>query len=220
MQNVSLMAWTWREWRRSPAAWLCLLLAATFGPICLLVLPDGIAGRLPPNVQQIDSIWYLSSYFGILAGLWLATRGEALWSELGRTRMAGLAFVGLAGFGLAHGLAALGALRALGSADWSLGLPSLLSVGHWAALGAFVHSTELKLGPKWILLSALGWWIPAMLEVAPEWDRLRWLLGPDRHFETLIQPTETSVRVLVDTIPIGAWWIAAALLPTRSAFRQ
>ncbi len=220
MQNTLLMAWAWREWRRCPPAWLCLLLAAAVGPICLLALPEGIASRWMPNGQQIDSIWYLSSYFGVLTGLWLAARGKALWSELGRTRMASLAIVGLAGFGLVHGLAALGCLRVLGSVDWARGLPALLCVGHWAALGAFVHCTELGLGPKWILLSVLGWWIPALLGVAPEWDRLRWLLGPARHFETLIQPTETSVRVLVDTIPIGAWWIAAALLPTRSASRQ
>lgn len=220
MQVMALMAWAWREWRRCPPAWLCLLLAAATGPICLLALPDGIVSRWMPSGNQIDSIWYLSSYLGAVSGLLLAARGQALWSEIGRAGKARLAIVGLAGFGLVHGLAALGALRAFGSVDWARGLPALLCVGHWAALGAFVQCTELRLGPKCILLSALGWWIPALFGIAPEWDRLRWLLGPARHFEALIQPSETSVRVLVDTIPIGAWWIAAALLPTRSAFRQ
>ena len=209
-----------REWRRSAPAWLLCLLATTIGPICLLALPEGIASRWMPTTQQIGSIWYLSSYLGVAAGILLAARGEALWNEVSRVRMAALAFVGLAGLGSLHGFAALGAVRSIGPAAWPEALPALLCVGHWAALGVFVQCTALKFGPKWILLSALGWWIPALLGVAHEWDRLRWLLGPARHLETLIQPTETSVRVLVDTIPIGAWWVAAALLPTRSAFRQ
>ncbi len=220
MRNLALMAWIVREWRRSAPAWALWLFATAIGPICLLGFPEGISNRWAANGIQFDSIWYLSSYCGVLAGIWLAARGEALWAELGRTRMAGLAFAGLAGLGLLHGVAAIGALRLLGAGPWLGGLPALLCVGHWAALGVFVQCTGLNFGPKWILLSALGWWIPALLAAAPEWDLLRWLLGPARHLETLIQPTETSVRVLVDTIPIGAWWIAAALLPTRSAFRK
>lgn len=220
MRTIALMAWTGREWRRSAIAWILCLFAAAIGPICLLAMPEGIASKLTANGRQIGSIWYLSSYCGVLVGVLLAAHGESLWVELDSVRLAGLAFAGFVCAGLLHGLAAIGALRVFGAEAWPVGLQALLCVGHWAALAAFVHCTQLKLGPKWILLSALGWWIPALLAAAPGWDHVRWLLSPARHLETLIQPAETSVRVLVDTIPIGAWWVAAALLPTRSAFRQ
>jgi hypothetical protein len=111
-------------------------------------------------------------------------------------------------------------MRIVAPLEGWLWLPALLCAAHWAALGTFVQATAWPLASKWLALTCLGWWIPALLQGAPEWDRLRWTLSPERHFQAGISPIETSSGALVDTIPLVAWWVAAALVPTRSAFKR
>lgn len=220
MRYQALTTWIGREWRRNATTWLLALGAASLGPLFVVTLPWAVVGNGALNESHLDSIWYLSTYFGLLAGLALLARAGTIWAELGAQPQAVFAGLWLLACSVAHGLLALLTLAALVPLEWpSLGALALCAA-HWAALGTFVQRSGLGLGAKWILLSALGWWIPALLGDQPGWDRARWLLAPDRHFEVLISSTETSVRVLVDTIPIGAWWVAAALLPSRSAFRR
>ena len=220
MLLLALGRWTGREWRRSATAWLLLLGPMLVGPICLLSLPWNIVGDGYSNAVYCGPIWYLSSYSGALVGILLMAHAGTIWWELGPLRQVWLALVVLTACALFYGCAAACTLLALGSAwvaDW---WPALLCTAHWSALGAFVQRTSLGLGAKCFLLSSLGWWIPALVGTAPGWNRLHWLLGPGNHLGLKAVPSETPLGVFVDTIPIFAWWVAAALLPTRSAFRR
>lgn len=119
-----------------------------------------------------------------------------------------------------HGLLAILSVRAFGPLEGLLWPSALLCAAHWSALGIFVQRFRWPIVGKWIALTCLGWWIPALLTGANAWERVSWALAPVRHVEFHTQSVETSLAVLVDTIPLVAWWVAAALLPTPRAIKR
>lgn len=215
-----LARWIGREWLRCPWAWLLALAALLVGPLCSLASPLGITSDRALNALYLDSIWFLSSYCGALAAFLLLDRAPGLWEELGPLRQASIAWCAIALFGLLHAGLGLGIYRWLhpeGSFD---GLGGLLCIAHWASLGAFLQRLPLPLPARAIGLTLLGWWIPALLAGSEATERLVWLLGPARHLGLSPVVAETSLGVLADTMPIVAWWLATALLTTRSALRR
>ena len=167
MRHLALSLWVGREWCRSATAWSLGLAAVSLGPLCLLAAPWGIVGADTLNDVYFSSYWYLSSYIGVVVGLALFARAGVVLSELGSGLQLVVAVAALGLLSLSHGLAALAALRILGVVGRPAWWPGLLCVAHWSALGAFVQRTPTKLGTKWLVLSGLGWWIPALLAGVP-----------------------------------------------------
>jgi hypothetical protein len=212
--------WLAREWLRTRWAWVLALLSAGLGPVCSVASPIAILDDGSLSDAYLNSIWYLSAYFGALTGLLLFSRAGEVWNELSAATQAALGFGVIAGLGLLHGAMGVVPYRWLGAAGSTNWWGTCLCIAHWAALGSFLQRLPLQLSARCIALSLLGWWIPALLAGSPDWERLRWILSPARHLEPSSVVSETSLGLLVDTMPIVAWWIATALLPTRSVSRR
>ncbi|HTF89164.1 MAG TPA: hypothetical protein VK843_12195 [Planctomycetota bacterium] len=168
----------------------------------------------------MGSLWFLSTYLGAIIGLVLLSRAGALWNELGLGSQVWLGGLVMFTVCIVYGAAAIVPLRLF---EASAGLPAAsfwLCAGHWAALATCIQRSGWSVAAKLIAMTCLGWWMPALLDGAAGWERLRWALAPQRHLDVGGQSIETSLGVLVDTIPVVAWWVAAALLPTRSAFKR
>jgi len=215
-----MLRWLAREWVRNPWAWLLALLAILLGPISWLASPIGITTAGTATGVYLQSQWFLSAYLGAIAALLLCSRAGDVWEELGPIAQAGLAGGVAALLGLLHASLAVApyAWQEGGQAPASVG--GILVVAHWAALTAFLQRLPWPLAARCVGLTLLGWWIPALLAADSDWQRLRWILGPARHLELSMAVGETPRGVLADTIPVLAWWVAAALLPPRSAFRR
>lgn len=212
--------WLAREWMRSRWTWLLAGLAALLGPLCGLAGPIGITTEGTSTSAYLGAQWFLSAYFGAIAALVLGCRAGDLWDELGAWAQAAVGWGAASLLGLMHAVLAVAPTGGLGAAQAWTSLGGLLCVAHWAALTTFVQRLPLSLAARCIGLSLLGWWIPALLAADLGWERLRWALGPARHLELSSSVGETLGGLLADTIPILAWWVAAALLPPRSASRR
>src|SRR5690349_15037808 len=212
MDSGVLARWMFREGARSPATWTLLI------GVGLLALALGLAGPLgilesgPVNGQYVASIWFLSAYIGALVGLMLLDRVGGLWDEIPERRQLWLGGLLILAASLVFACAGTSPLMALGRESLPL-VGALLCLAHWSAQASFLQRSDLSLTGKCIALACLGWWIPALLESSTSSARLEWALSPERHLEPRTAATETSVGALVDTIPIVAWWVAAALLP-------
>ena len=220
MQLAVVARWGVRAWLQSGIAWLLAALALLIGPLSLLSAPWGIVEHQGSNGRYVASIWYVSCYLGAAGGLVLLGRAGGIWNELGRGRQVLVAAVILAALSVGHGLLSLGSLAVLGEQASLPKLQALACAVHWAVIGAFVQRTQFSTAEKLVGISALGWWLPALLGGASGWERLRWLFGPECRLEAAASASQTSLSALVDTIPLVAWWVAAALLPTRSALRR
>ena len=196
------------------------LASGLMGPFCSLASPLGITTARLVEGGYLHSLWFLSSYLGALAGLVVCTRTGGLWDELGSWGQAVFASAAIGGLSLLHASLAVSpylAFHDVGTWSWLCGI---VCVGHWAALGCFLQRMPLSLASRGIALTLLGWWLPAWLAADAGWERVRWVLAPARHLELDLRAVETPGRVLADTIPIVAWWVATALLPPRSALRR
>ncbi len=220
MDPVVLGRWMQREWLKALPAPLALPAVALLGPLVAISRPWGIASDRASSDSYVCSIWYLSALVGATVGLWLLARGETVWAEMGALKRCWASTWVLAIATSVHALVALGSTAATVGAVVVPWVAFLMCVAHWVSLGVFAHRTNLGPVGSWVLLLALGWWTPALLPEGLSWDRASWLLDPARHLALGFEPLETSIRVLVDTMPIVAWWVAAALLPTRSGHRR
>ena len=220
MSLIVVVRWMFREWGRSATALALSLVALVLGPICLLASPLGISSSRESDGSYLGSISYLSSFFGAMTGLHLLSKAGVLWGELGAFPQA---FVSGGVLSIATVVfSALAVVPILGyetGIEWSWGTGVFCAL-HWAAIACLLQRTPLELAGKCICLALLGWWIPAVLPDTGDWERVRWVLGPGRHFEAALDAGATSLGVLADTIPLVAWWVAAALLPTQDALRR
>jgi hypothetical protein len=181
------------------------------------IVTDGSTGA------QFGQIWFVFTFIGASVGLTLLARTGAIWSELEPTAQSGIAAVVLLFLATFHGLLGLVPVSLVGGAHALVrllpeGWGALLCAAHWSALAVFAQRVSLPPSGKLLALACVGWWLPALVSDLPAWERMTWALSPARHLES--RAFETSFGRLVDTIPILAWWVAAALLPTRSAFKR
>ena len=220
MPPLVLARWLAREWPRNRWAWLLGSAALLMGPLTWLASPIGITTDGLSSGFYIASIWFLSSYCGALVGLIILCRAGRIWDELTALAQTSLAWLVILALGMIHASLAVAPYCWLAEGASANAWGGLLCISHWAALAAFLQRAPLGFPARCIGLTLLGWWIPALLAGAEGWQRVAWILGPARHLEVAGPPTDISLGVLADTIPIVAWWVATALLPTRSAFRR
>jgi len=219
MEIVSAARWMVREGVRTPLSWILGASLALLGLSLGAASPLGILAGGNLNNSYLGSIWFLSSYCGAIVGLLLLDRAGSVWDELSLARQVWVGGLLLVAVSTIYGCAGILPLRLFGPEllPWS---GALLCAAHWSAQASFVQRIGSSLPGKCIALACLGWWIPAVLGSSPAWARVDWVLSPERHLEAHAGSIETSVGALVDTIPIVAWWVAAALLPTRTALKR
>jgi hypothetical protein len=218
MELQVFAGWMAREVARRPVHWFIVLGLALLAPAMAVIWPVGILSAGTSSGLYMGSIVFISSLCGAVLGLLVLSRAEPIWSEFGTLFQASS---GLLFLGSTIGICCLAGLVPA----FVVGLPlgdlegTLLCAGHWAVLATFALRLPGGLVGRCIVLTCLGWGIPALLAGAASWERVRWLLSPERHLEATAAAIETSLESLVDTIPLVGWWLAAALLPTRSAIK-
>ncbi len=220
MSLAGLALWGSREWTRSGPSWALLALSLLLGPSILLATPWGVVQETGATGSLVGSIWYLSTLLGSIGGLVLLDRGRGLWAELGPGSLTAVGGGVLLVVALVHGIAAQLAVSALGAAPAISWQGGIACAGHWAAVGTFAFRVLGGTFPRACLLLGACWWLPAAVGDGGAWERLLWLFDPARHLALTQGGPATPVTSLVDTIPLVAWWVAAALLPTRSVFRR
>ena len=214
-----MQAWTFVRWaprllRNQPMAWVALALCALLWLAIRTLSVYGITTKDASSWSYAYDVAFIASALG--SGVASALLGRHRWlaSQLSGGSRSRAEFLALWGCAAAFQAASLILPVSLAGLPVLSMLPALfLTSLHWSALGLALLRMPISAPLRPLVLWALGWWLPALLQDS-SWvaSRTRWLLATARYLETRSVRVETLPATLADTVPAGTLILIALLL--------